>query len=149
MLHKHLTTNNIFLSLSLSLSISSLSHTQTRVRNEQKKTWNFSLGDDLLEFHQAVVSTLRDADDMPIPLDPAPMPPHIPNTHSMMPFQPMMNEELGRISDVVNTDQPLDPEDEVDPGMSSVWWKIQCPMEEILLCWWLKRIDCEFNLINV
>lgn len=36
------------------------------------------LGDDLLEFHQAVVSTLRDADD--IPLDPAPLAPdyHLP-----------------------------------------------------------------------
>lgn len=32
-------------------------------------------GDDLLEFHQAVVSTLRETDDMPIPLDPAPMAP--------------------------------------------------------------------------
>jgi RIMS-binding protein 2 len=73
------------------------------------------LGDDLLEFHQAVVSTLRDADDMPIPLDPAPMISHT-NAHSMM-MPPMMNDELGRISDVVNTDQPLDPEDELDPGL--------------------------------
>ena len=79
-----------------------------------KKNKTF-LGDDLLEFHQAVVSTLRDADDIPIPLDPAPMMPH-PNQHSMM-MQPIMNDELGRISDVVNTDQPLDPEDEMDPGM--------------------------------
>jgi len=62
------------------------------------------------------VSTLRDADDMqPIPLDPAPMIPHT-NQHSMM-MPPIMNDELGRISDVVNTDQPLDPEDEMDPGM--------------------------------
>lgn len=81
----------------------------------KKKNITF-LGDDLLEFHQAVVSTLRDADDIPIPLDPAPMMPHIPNTHSMM-MPPIMNDELGRISDVVNTDQPLDPEDEMDPGM--------------------------------
>jgi hypothetical protein len=58
------------------------------------------------------VSTLRDADDiMPmIPLDPAPI------SHQMM-MPPMpMNDELGRISDVVNTDQPMDPEDELDPG---------------------------------
>lgn len=75
---------------------------------------SISLGDDLLEFHQAVVSTLRDADDIPIPLDPAPMVPHT-NTHTMM--MPPINDELGRISDVVNTDQPLDPEDEMDPGM--------------------------------
>lgn len=73
------------------------------------------LGDDLLEFHQAVVSTLRDADDVPIPLDPAPMIPHTHSTHShsaMLP--PMMNDDLGRISDTVNTDQ--DPEDDMDPG---------------------------------
>lgn len=57
------------------------------------------------------MSTLRDADDIPIPLDPAPI------SHQMMlPPMPMMNDELGRISDVVNTDQPLDPEDELDPG---------------------------------
>lgn len=75
-----------------------------------------AIGDDLLEFHQAVVSTLRDADEIPIPLDPAPMPSmNIPH-HSMMPPSGMMNEELGRISDVINTDQPLDPEDELDPG---------------------------------
>jgi hypothetical protein len=72
-----------------------------------------AIGDDLLEFHQAVVSTLRDADEIPIPLDPAPPMMNIPH-HSMMP--PVMNDELGRISDVINTDQPLDPEDELDPG---------------------------------
>lgn len=57
------------------------------------------------------MSTLRDADEMPIPLDPAP--PNIP--HSMM-MPPIVNEDLGRISDVINTDQPMDPEDELDPG---------------------------------
>lgn len=57
------------------------------------------------------MSTLRDADDIPIPLDPAPI------SHQMMMMPPMpMNDELGRISDVVNTDQPIDPEDELDPG---------------------------------
>lgn len=34
-----------------------------------------SPGDDLLEFHQAVVSTLRDAEEASVPLDPAPLPP--------------------------------------------------------------------------
>jgi RIMS-binding protein 2 len=71
------------------------------------------LGDDLLEFHQAVVSTLRDADDVPIPLDPAPM--MIQHTHSAHnSMLPPMNDDLGRISDTVNTDQ--DPEDDLDPG---------------------------------
>lgn len=70
----------------------------------------------MLEFHQAVVSTLRDADE-PIPLDPAPshhhhhhssmIPPHVPQQH-------IVNEDLGRISDTVHTDQ--DPEDDLDPG---------------------------------
>lgn len=42
----------------------------------QKISWySVVSGDDLLEFHQAVVSTLRETDDMPIPLDPAPMAP--------------------------------------------------------------------------
>lgn len=61
------------------------------------------------------MSTLRDADDVPIPLDPAPMIPHHShhNTHTGM--LPPMNDELGRISDTVNTDQ--DPEDDLDPGM--------------------------------
>lgn len=71
------------------------------------------LGDDLLEFHQAVVSTLRDADDIPIPLDPAPHIPHTHSTHSGM--LPPMNDDLGRISDTINTDQ--DPEDDMDPGV--------------------------------
>lgn len=77
----------------------------------------------MLEFHQAVVSTLRDADE-PIPLDPAPshhhihhssmIPPHVPQHH-------IVNEDLGRISDTVHTDQ--DPEDDLDPGNSSyVQW---------------------------
>jgi hypothetical protein len=79
------------------------------------------LGDDLLEFHQAVVSTLRDADDVPIPIDPAPMIPHM--SHSVhnamnMNMLPPMNDDLGRISDTINTDQ--DPEDDLDPG------KIRC-----------------------
>lgn len=64
------------------------------------------------------MSTLRDADDVPIPLDPAPMIPHTHshshshNTHSGM--LPPMNDDLGRISDTVNTDQ--DPEEDLDPG---------------------------------
>lgn len=74
----------------------------------------FFLGDDLLEFHQAVVSTLRDADDVPIPLDPAPM--SYSNAHSMT-LPPVPNEELGRISNDVHTDQ--DPEDDLDPGKMS------------------------------
>lgn len=70
------------------------------------------VGDDLLEFHQAVVSTLRDADDVPIPLDPAPMIQHNNIPHSIM--MQHANDDLGRISDVVHTDQ--DPEDDLDPG---------------------------------
>jgi hypothetical protein len=86
------------------------------------------LGDDLLEFHQAVVSTLRDADDVPIPLDPAPHIPHhtMHSTHASM--LPPMNDDLGRISDTVNTDQ--DPEDDMDPGRDErnedVWWRNCC-----------------------
>ncbi|XP_038119786.1 uncharacterized protein LOC6032738 isoform X5 [Culex quinquefasciatus] len=64
------------------------------------------VGDDLLEFHQAVVTTLRDADDAPIILDPAPLPmgiPHVPHT----------NEDLARISEA-HTDVGQEFDDEAD-----------------------------------
>lgn len=71
------------------------------------------------------MSTLRDADDIPIPLDPAPMMPHAHSTHSGM--LPPMNDDLGRISDTVNTDQ--DPEDDMDPGKMSKWHlMVRCEM---------------------
>lgn len=66
------------------------------------------LGDDLLEFHQAVVSTLRDADDAPIPLDPAPLP-------SSNPLIPHTSEDLARISET-HTDLGQDLDDEADSG---------------------------------
>uniref|UniRef100_A0A182QRU1 RIMS-binding protein 2 n=1 Tax=Anopheles farauti TaxID=69004 RepID=A0A182QRU1_9DIPT len=64
------------------------------------------VGDDLLEFHQAVVSTLRDADDAPIPLDPAPLP-------SSNPLIPHTTEDLARISET-HTDLGQDLDDEAD-----------------------------------
>ncbi|XP_050088853.1 uncharacterized protein LOC126573072 isoform X6 [Anopheles aquasalis] len=64
------------------------------------------VGDDLLEFHQAVVSTLRDADDAPIPLDPAPLP-------SSNPLIPHTSEDLARISET-HTDLGQDLDDEAD-----------------------------------
>lgn len=70
-------------------------------------------GDDLLEFHQAVVSTLRDADDIPVPLDPAPLPPNIPQTNPLMTHT---SEDLARLSEVhgdLGTDQN---DDEADNG---------------------------------
>jgi hypothetical protein len=85
--------------------------------NFNKISYNFFPGDDLLEFHQAVVSTLRDADD-PIPLDPAPSHHHHHHHSSMIPpphHVHAINEDLGRISDTVHTDQ--DPEDDLDPGI--------------------------------
>lgn len=68
------------------------------------------------------MSTLRDADDVPIPIDPAPMIPHSMgiNTHNMIHHQPM-NDDLGRISDTVNTDQ--DPEDDLDPGKDNLMFR--------------------------
>lgn len=59
------------------------------------------------------MSTLRDADEMPIPLDPAPV--NIPHS-MMMPPMAVHTDDLGRISDSINTDQPIDPEDELDPS---------------------------------
>lgn len=74
----------------------------------------------MLEFHQAVVSTLRDADD-PIPLDPAPSHHHSIHLSSMLP-PPLVNDELGRISDIVHTDQ--DPEDDLDPGKVAIFFSV-------------------------
>lgn len=70
-----------------------------------------TIGDDLLEFHQAVVSTLRDADDAPIILDPAPLPlshhQHVQHT----------SEDLARISEA-HTDVGQEFDDEADTGRS-------------------------------
>lgn len=67
------------------------------------------LGDDLLEFHQAVVSTLRDADDVSIPLDPAPM--GMSNMSNAL--LPHTQEDMARISD---TQTDIQDEDENDTG---------------------------------
>lgn len=73
----------------------------------------FVIGDDLLEFHQAVVSTLRDADDAPVPLDPAPMlPPLQPNN----PLLTHTNEDMARLSEMHNDLGPDQGDDEADTG---------------------------------
>lgn len=65
----------------------------------------------MLEFHQAVVSTLRDADDVPLmPLDPAPM--------SMMP-NPLMthtSEDMARLCETHGDMNPDQLDDEADTG---------------------------------
>lgn len=63
------------------------------------------------------MSTLRDADDVPMPIDPAPMIPHTHHSAHNTMLQPI-HDDLGRISDTVNTDQ--DPEDDLDPGKDSM-----------------------------
>lgn len=82
-------------------------------------------GDDLLEFHQAVVSTLRETDDMPIPLDPAPMAPmNNLNMNNMMmdlhhtEHQPHPDEvaRLKRETQITDLNQVDHNEDESDNG---------------------------------
>ncbi|KAG4069628.1 hypothetical protein HA402_014651 [Bradysia odoriphaga] len=68
------------------------------------------IGDDLLEFHQAVVSTLRDADDAPVPLDPAPLPPIPPNN----PLLTHTSEDMARLCETHNDFGPDQHEDEAD-----------------------------------
>lgn len=73
----------------------------------------YKIGDDLLEFHQAVVSTLRDADEAPVPLDPAPLPPNIPQTNPLLTHT---TEDLARLTEIhenFGTDQN---DDEPDNG---------------------------------
>lgn len=61
-----------------------------------------------MEFHQAVVSTLRDADEAPVPLDPAPLPPNIPQTNPLMTHT---SEDLARITEI-HTDFGADQNDD-------------------------------------
>lgn len=65
-------------------------------------------GEDLLEFHQAVVSTLRDADDVLVPLDPAPLPPNIPQTNPLLTHT---SEDLARLNEI-HGDFPADQNDD-------------------------------------
>lgn len=48
--------------------------------------WHIQTGDELLEFHQAVVATLHEADEASVPFDPppAPLPLHIPPTNPLL-----------------------------------------------------------------
>lgn len=81
----------------------------------------FLKGDDLLEFHQAVVSTLRDADDAPVPLDPAPLPPIQPNN----PLLTHTSEDMARLCETHNDFGP-DHEDEADTGKETVKAMCRC-----------------------
>ncbi|KXJ76441.1 hypothetical protein RP20_CCG009665 [Aedes albopictus] len=77
------------------------------------------VGDDLLEFHQAVVSTLRDADDAPIILDPAPLP--LGN-----PLVPHTTEDLARISEA-HTDVGQEFDDEADTADADLMFSVLVP----------------------
>lgn len=70
-------------------------------------------GDDLLEFHQAVVSTLRDSEDVSVPLDPAPMPPNIQHN----PLMTHTNEDMARLCETHGDLDSNQNDDEVDNGM--------------------------------
>jgi hypothetical protein len=85
------------------------------------------IGDDLLEFHQAVVSTLRDADDVPMPLDPAPLPPNSSHPHSHSHHQlshhtivPHSSEDMARISETHTDITEHTDTDEADNGKLTV-----------------------------
>lgn len=59
--------------------------------------YHIRVGDDLLEFHQAVVSTLREADEAPVPLDPAPSGPPIAGSQQMsggVPILPNIHQDI-------------------------------------------------------
>lgn len=96
-------------------------------------------GDDLLEFHQAVVSTLRDADDMPLPLDPAPMAP-MPN-----PLMTHTSEDMARLSETHGDMGPEQLEDEADTG------KLRTHLNLFDVCCWMfavfSRRKCDECLI--
>lgn len=67
-----------------------------------------NLGDDLLEFHQAVMSTLHETDDTMMPLDPAPLPIIIPPNNPLLTHT---SEDMARLSETHN-DLPDDIDDD-------------------------------------
>jgi len=71
----------------------------------------YLLGDDLLEFHQAVLSTLRDAEDGSMQCDTTSLP-------SLPPHNPLLthtHEDLARLSET-HTDLEHDQDDISDNG---------------------------------
>jgi len=71
------------------------------------------VGDDLLEFHQAVLSTLRDAEDGSMQCDTTSLP-------SLPPHNPLLthtHEDLARLSET-HTDLEHEQDDISDNGMS-------------------------------
>lgn len=107
------------------------------------KTFSAIVGDDLLEFHQAVVSTLRDADDAPVPLDPAPLPPIQP----IQPNNPLLthtSEDMARLCETHN-DFGTDHEDEADTGKKTVE-QIERKKNDVSMCpkknFYLNRRNC-------
>lgn len=77
--------------------------------------WN--IGEDLLEFHHAVVSTLRDADDITVPLDPAPMMMTVGHNNPLVTHS---SEDMARLSET-HGDLGSDQTDEdADSGMRNI-----------------------------
>lgn len=88
--------------------------TQSLRYGDHQKFLSFSPGDDLLEFHQAVVSTLRDSDDACAP-EPAPLPPNIQHN----PLLTHTNEDMARLCDTHGDLDTNPAEDEAnDTGKS-------------------------------
>jgi len=83
----------------------------------------YLLGDDLLEFHQAVLSTLRDAEDGSMQCDTTSLP-------SLPPHNPLLthtHEDLARLSET-HTDLEHDQDDISDNGnysRSKITWSFQ------------------------
>lgn len=76
-------------------------------------------GDDLLEFHQAVVSTLRDSDDACAP-DPAPLPPNIQHN----PLMTHTNEDMARLCENHgDLDNSQNDDDAADNGTKFIFKK--------------------------
>lgn len=76
------------------------------------------IGDDLLEFHQAVVSTLRDSEEVcNMAPEPAPMPPNIQHN----PLMTHTNEDMARLCDTHGDLDANPAEDEAnDTGRESI-----------------------------
>uniref|UniRef100_A0A6B2ED43 Putative peripheral benzodiazepine receptor prax-1 n=1 Tax=Phlebotomus kandelakii TaxID=1109342 RepID=A0A6B2ED43_9DIPT len=99
------------------------------------------IGDDLLEFHQAVVTTLRDADDAPVPLDPAPLPPNNPlMTHT--------SEDMARLSETHGDLGPDQLEDEADTVPAPRHLTLERQLNKSVLIGWSMPEPAGYNQIE-
>uniref|UniRef100_A0A1A9VBB6 RIMS-binding protein 2 n=1 Tax=Glossina austeni TaxID=7395 RepID=A0A1A9VBB6_GLOAU len=101
------------------------------------------IGDDLLEFHQAVLSTLRDAEDGSMQCDSTSLP-------SLPPHNPLLThtqEDLARLSET-HTDLEHDQDDISDNVPAPKHLTLERQLNKSVLIGWSPPEPCGYNLID-